>query len=180
MFWVQTIPPEPSADAGGPYSGVQHMTVTFDASASTDPNNDPLQYRWDFENDGTWDTGYSTSSTATHIWNSAHSGTVKVEVSDGYYTDTDTAAVVVKTAVAKNIDQNKYYAKIQDAIPGENQEAPEKLELTKPKVQFGVGKAFTLFSDFHLLTEIDLNIRFTETNDLLSTSFMSIDPGVGI
>ncbi len=116
LFWVQTVPPEPNADAGGPYNGVEHMPITFDASASTDPNSDPLQYRWDFQNDGTWDTGFSNSPTAAHTWHTAHSGTVKVEVSDGWYTDTDTAAVVVKTAVAKNIDQNKYYAAIQDAI----------------------------------------------------------------
>ena len=86
---------------------------------------------------------------------------------------------ITTTFNAWNIDEEEF-AKIQDAIPGQNQEAPEKLELTKPKVQFGAGKTFTLFRDFHLLTEIDLNIRFTETNDLLSTSFISIDPGVGL
>ena len=37
-----------------------------------------------------------------------------------------------------------------------------------------------VFRDFNILTEIDLNMRFGETNDIISTSFLSIDPGVGL
>lgn len=55
----------------------------------------PLQYRWDFDNDGTWDTSYSTDPTASYNWYDDHSGEVKVEVSDGVATDTDTATVTV-------------------------------------------------------------------------------------
>ena len=86
---------------------------------------------------------------------------------------------ITTTFNAWSIDQEEY-DKIQNAIPGENQEAPESLELTKPKVQFGVSKTFVAFRDFSILTEIDLNMRFSETNDILSTSFLSIDPGVGL
>ena len=86
---------------------------------------------------------------------------------------------ITTTFNAWSIDQEEY-DKIQNAIPGENQEAPESLELTKPKVQFGVSKTFVAFHDFSILTEIDLNMRFSETNDILSTSFLSIDPGVGL
>jgi hypothetical protein len=90
----QNIPP--IADAGGPYGAYQGMTITFDASGSYDIEGGTLQYRWDFDNDGTWDTSYSTSPTATYSWTSDHSGTVKVEVSDGVNSDTDTAEVVIK------------------------------------------------------------------------------------
>ncbi|MCP4884844.1 MAG: PorV/PorQ family protein [Flavobacteriales bacterium] len=86
---------------------------------------------------------------------------------------------ITTTFNAWSIDQEEY-DKIQNAIPGENQAAPENLELTKPKVQFGVSKSFVAFRDFNVLAEIDLNMRFAETNDLLSTSFLSIDPGAGI
>ncbi len=86
---------------------------------------------------------------------------------------------ITTTFNAWSIDQEEY-DKIQNAIPGENQEAPESLELTKPKVQFGVSKTFIAFRDFNILTEIDLNMRFSETNDILSSSFLSIDPGVGL
>ena len=86
---------------------------------------------------------------------------------------------ITTTFNAWSIDEEEFN-KIQNAIPGENQEAPESLELTKPKMQFGVSKTFVAFRDFNILTEIDLNMRFSETNDILSSSFLSIDPGVGL
>ena len=77
-----------------------------------------------------------------------------------------------------NIDEDEFET-IRNAIPGENQELPETTEITKPKVQLGVAKTFKFGRDFTLLTEIDLNMRFTETNDIISTSFLSIDPAIG-
>ncbi|QMU64788.1 MAG: PorV/PorQ family protein [Flavobacteriaceae bacterium] len=77
-----------------------------------------------------------------------------------------------------NIDEAEF-AKIQNAIPGQNQELPETTEITKPKVQFGVAKKFRIGRFFNLLSEIDLNMRFSQTNDLISTSFVSIDPAIG-
>ena len=71
------------------------------------------------------------------------------------------------------------FATIQNAIPGQNQELPEATEITKPKVQFGVARSFSLGQFFHLLTEADLNMRFTKTNDIISTSLASIDPALG-
>ena len=85
---------------------------------------------------------------------------------------------ITTTFNAWSVDEEEF-AKIQDAIPGQNEEAPETLELTKPKMQLGVGKSFVLFRDFNLLTELNLNMRFSETNDIISTSFLSIDPAFG-
>lgn len=77
-----------------------------------------------------------------------------------------------------SIDKEEF-ATIQNAIPGQNQELPETTEITKPKLQLGVAKKFAIGRDFNLLTEFDLNMRFAETNDIISTSFMSIDPAFG-
>jgi parallel beta-helix repeat protein len=85
----------PVADAGGPYIADEGSPITFDASGSTDPDGDDLQYRWDFDNDGTWDTSYSITPSAMYTWNDDHSGSAMVEVSDGTVTDTDTASVTV-------------------------------------------------------------------------------------
>ncbi len=85
---------------------------------------------------------------------------------------------ITTTFNAWSIDSEEF-EKIKNAIPGENQEAPETLELTKPKAQFGVAKSFPVFRDFNILAEIDLNMRFAETNDIISTSFVSIDPAIG-
>lgn len=85
----------PVAEAGGPYTGSEGTPITFDASASSDPDGNTLQYRWDFNNDGTWDTVWSGSPTATNVWNDDFSGTVNVEVSDGTLTDNDSISVTV-------------------------------------------------------------------------------------
>lgn len=88
----------PTADAGGPYEDFEGLEIIFDASGSTDPNNDLLKYRWDFDNDGNWDTPYSTYSTATHTWNDDYSGSIKVEAYDGLETSVDTALIMVNNA----------------------------------------------------------------------------------
>ena len=68
---------------------------------------------------------------------------------------------------------------IQNAIPGQNQEEPEASELTLPKLQFGVAKNFIFDYDYSLKTEFDLIMRFEQNNDLISTSFVSINPALG-
>ena len=69
---------------------------------------------------------------------------------------------------------------IKDAIPGQNQEEPEATELTLPKLQLGVSKLFTFNYDYTLRTEIDLICRFEENNDIISSSFMSVNPALGL
>ncbi|WP_146104786.1 PorV/PorQ family protein [Tenacibaculum sp. SG-28] len=72
------------------------------------------------------------------------------------------------------------FEKIQNAIPGQNQELPETTEMTKPKLQIGVAKDFTISRYFSLLSSIDLRMRFLKTNDLIATDIVSIDPAVGL
>ncbi len=77
-----------------------------------------------------------------------------------------------------SIDEDKL-ADIQNAIDGQNQEAPEGTEITLPKLQIGISKLFEFNTDYTLRTEFDLNMRFAETNDVISTSFASINPALG-
>jgi len=53
----------PVADAGGPYAGVEGSPVAFDGGASSDPDNDPLTYAWDFGDGGT-----GTGATPSHTY----------------------------------------------------------------------------------------------------------------
>lgn len=71
------------------------------------------------------------------------------------------------------------FNKIRDAIPGQNQELPETTEITKPTLQMGVAKDWRIGRFMNLLTEVDLNVRFAQTNDIISTEFASIDPAFG-
>lgn len=86
---------------------------------------------------------------------------------------------VTTTFNAWSIDEKKF-ADIQGAIPGQNQELPETTEITIPKLQLGVARKFVYRHDYSLVAEVDLNFRFAETNDIISTSFASITPSVGL
>ena len=66
---------------------------------------------------------------------------------------------------------------VSEEIP--EQEVPETTELTIPKLQIGIAKKFIYRYDFSILAELDLNVRFEENNDLISTSFASINPAFG-
>jgi len=68
---------------------------------------------------------------------------------------------------------------ISNAIEGQNQDLPETTELTKPKIQAGIARNFNFGRRFTLLTEFDMNMRFYQTNDLIATSFISLDPSLG-
>ena len=85
---------------------------------------------------------------------------------------------ITTTFNAWAINEDKL-ADIQSAISGENQEAPEGTEITLPKMQIGMSKLFEFNYDYTLRTEIDLNVRFAENNDIISTSFASINPAIG-
>lgn len=85
---------------------------------------------------------------------------------------------ITTTFNAWSIDSDAFNT-ITNAIPEQNQEEPESLEITKPKVQFGISRLFEFGHDYKLTTEIDLNMRFLKTNDIIATDFISIDPAIG-
>jgi len=71
------------------------------------------------------------------------------------------------------------YQKIKDAVPGENQDLPETSEITLPKAQLGVSKKFEFHNEMSLLAAGNLNMQFAQTNDIISTKAVSIDPALG-
>ena len=103
----------PVADAGGPYSANNGEFITLDGSKSYDTDGDLLEYRWDIDGDGTYDTEWSSyyktysinTNDITNMCNSlANAGSiqhikiynVKLEVKDTHgATDTDTAELIV-------------------------------------------------------------------------------------
>jgi hypothetical protein len=75
-----------------PPAGTAITDFSFDAGGSTS-NGDSLEYRWDWEGDGTWDTDWSKEATAGHRFISGDSITTKVQVRGG--SSVDVAAVTV-------------------------------------------------------------------------------------
>lgn len=69
------------------------LECDFDASGSTDPNDDPLTYAWDF---GDGDAG--TGAAASHTYDTAGSRTVTLTVDDGTEEAETTRTVVVEAA----------------------------------------------------------------------------------
>ena len=82
--------PQPTANAGGPYTGVAGTSVSFSGSTSSDPAAEVLTYSWSF-GDGALGSGV----TATHTYAAAGNYTVVLTV-----TNTDGHSGVVKTTAA--------------------------------------------------------------------------------
>lgn len=89
----------PDADAGGPYSGDEGSAVAFNASASSDPDGDPLTYAWNF---GDGQTG--SGATPTHSYADNGSYLATVTVTDGNGGSSTASASVTVQNVAPSVD----------------------------------------------------------------------------
>src|SRR6185437_5449662 len=70
----------PTARASAsPTAGDLPLTVDFDGTASSDPDNNPLTYDWDF-GDG---SPHASGATTSHTYDTAGTYTAKLQVDDG-------------------------------------------------------------------------------------------------
>jgi formylglycine-generating enzyme required for sulfatase activity len=92
--------------AVSPLSGTTETEFQFDASGSSDAR-DPvsaLEVRWDWTNNGVWDSDFSTTKTAAHQYETVGTKTIKLEVRDtGGLADSMTATVTVTPAPPKQM-----------------------------------------------------------------------------
>jgi len=77
-----------------PAAGTVLTDFTFDASSSSYGKR-ALEFRWDWENDGTWDTEWSSESTVTRRFASGDTMEIKVEVREGSKTASGVASLVL-------------------------------------------------------------------------------------
>lgn len=84
-----------------PITGTSSTLFAFDASGSSDQDDgtDALEARWDWENDGVWDTSWTTSKTATHVYSVDSTYTVALQVRDPDGLDASTTRQVVVESV---------------------------------------------------------------------------------
>ena len=117
----------PVADANGPYNGTAGIALTFDGSASTDPDGDALTYSWNFG-----DGGVGTGVMPVHSYAMAGNYTVTLIVNDGEFDSAEsTAAVEITDPVVRSDGQVLYDANclfchgdpwsgpaVDDSLPG--------------------------------------------------------------
>jgi uncharacterized protein len=90
-----TLNAAPSVEAGGPYSVVEGSSVLVSAVGS-DPDDDPLTYAWDLDNDGTYETAGQSATFSAAGLEAPATRTIGVQVTDpSGLTATDTAVVNV-------------------------------------------------------------------------------------
>lgn len=115
----------PIAVIEGPEEGRSNELLTFDASASSDPDGDPLKYRWDF-GDGT--TSDFTFPIATHRYTDRGLYTVQLMVEDDKGA---TAAAMQQVNIATSVSMQSavHFATNQATL------TPESENILRPLLQ---------------------------------------------
>jgi PKD repeat protein len=174
----------PNADANGPYQATEGTPIEFDASGSNDPDGDSLTYRWRGPL-GTWDTGWSSSPTASHTYNDDWTGTARVEVSDGTFTRGSTATVTVT-----NAPPNANAGPDQLATVGEEVQFsgsftdPGVLDTHTVEWDFGDGtNATDNLTPTHLYSEArkyTVTLTVTDDDDGVGVDTLTVNTGVDV
>jgi len=90
-----------------PSTGTTATTFEFNASGSSDAEDatGDLEVRWDWNNDGVWDTAWSTTKTVQHVFATGGTHSVALIVRDtGGMTDTATTGVIVTDVIPEFTD----------------------------------------------------------------------------
>src|SRR5262249_26263379 len=86
-------PPSAVASAN-PTSGTAPLTVSFDGSASSDPDaGDTISYSWDLNGDGVY--GDSAAVSPSYTYTSAGTYTVRLKVTDSHGASTISAPITI-------------------------------------------------------------------------------------
>ena len=104
----------PTADAGGPYTGVEGVAVSLDASGSTDAGGAIVSYAWDCDTDGVVENtvGSATDGVCTYDDQGTYTITLLVTDNDGL---TDSVSTTVEIS---NVDPVLAQATIPDGDEG--------------------------------------------------------------
>jgi len=90
-----TLNRPPVAEADGPYFGFEGLSITLNASRSTDPDNSIVLYEWDFDNDGQFDDAVGKRPKFKAVDNGVY--IVRLRVTDaGGLSSVDGSTVTVK------------------------------------------------------------------------------------
>ncbi|MEZ6061185.1 MAG: DUF4347 domain-containing protein [Planctomycetaceae bacterium] len=143
----------PLADAGGPYSINEGTSLILDASGSSDPDTDPLTYKWDLDNDGDFDEAGEPSGVApTVTWATLQSFgiadngsfTIGLQVDDGQGGITTTTATLTVVNVAPAITSSATASVVENSTTVQTVTATDPVDSLTFSVTGGADQ--TLFS----------------------------------
>ncbi len=80
---VRNAPPS-AAFSVDPSGGDTNTPFHFNAASSSDPEGGALEVRWDWQDDGTYDTAWSAEAAATHAFAAPGTYTVRLQVQDSF------------------------------------------------------------------------------------------------
>jgi hypothetical protein len=154
-FTVSVAPVAPTAtfavDRGAGFMSAPAV-FTFDASGVSD-GEDPaaaLQVRWDFDDDGTWDTGYSTTKTALHDYAQVYVVGPSVESGYAYLYPGNQVNALAQSFAAPNTGVGKaelFLKHFNDNTPGGTVTVGIRSSLTGPFLTYLVRNQADLKED---------------------------------
>ena len=107
--------PPPHADAGDDQTVGEGDEVTLDGGNSWDLNNDPLTFKWDFDDSNGSSDVDAKGKVVTTKYEDSGVYTVTLTVSDGDYEDTDTCRITVLPGSPDDLPPK---AIIREPLPG--------------------------------------------------------------
>jgi PKD domain len=119
-------PPSASFTAS-PNPGYTERAISFDASASSDPDGQIVKYEWDWQSDGTYDET-DTAPTTTHSYPFSGANSVRLRVTDN---DGHTAIAENTVQVVDGVPPSKVIASESHGVSAASAGSPFTLALGK-------------------------------------------------
>jgi PKD repeat protein len=186
--------------AANPTTGAAPLTVAFDGTGSSDPDDDTLTYAWDLDGDGAYDD--STATKPSYTYNSAGSYAASLKVTDSQgASDTDSVTIsvggntaptaVINTPAAgttwKVGDVISFSGSASDAQDGTLPASALKWELdlqhcpsnchTHVLQSFnGVASGSFTAPDHEYPSYLELKLTATDSSGLTNTKSLRLDP----
>ncbi|UCE36959.1 MAG: hypothetical protein JSW00_15905 [Thermoplasmata archaeon] len=119
-FTVEVQNVDPSVNLEKESYTVEKGTEVILIAYASDPGLDSLEFRWDWENDGTYDTDWSSEWVVRHAWPTVGTYTLKVQVrdNDGGF-GIDTASMDITKRKVPPVIKNLGTRKVRYATPYE-------------------------------------------------------------
>jgi glucose/arabinose dehydrogenase/PKD repeat protein len=191
--------PPVAVAAANPTTGAAPLTVAFDGTGSSDPDDDSLIYAWDLDGDGAYDDSTATKPTYTYTTTGSYAASLKVTDSVGA-SDTDSVTIrvgntaptaVINTPAAgttwKVGDVINFSGSATDAQDGNLPASALTWELTlyhcpsnchTHPLQTFAGRASGSFAapDHEYPSYLELKLTATDSGGLTDTKTLRLDP----